>query len=319
VQNVSRVPRLSEPGQIATLIVNPSAGRASLLRAQLPAIQDLLAAKGFRTQLCYTEASEGSTERLARAATKQSSLVLACGGDGTVHGVLQALANSETVLGVVPLGTANALARNLLLSLDPLDAIKRLLTYEPTRIPVGEIETSTCRRFFLVMAGCGPDGALVHALSGAAAQRFKSRFGRASYDAKAAHLFLTRSWPAFRLEYRCASSPWQEAVAVAVMASRLPDLGGLFSGLTPRAALLHPHLHLQVISPPAQLSFPAWFALSRFGLPNPLHRTLNVEEFRCIPRGAGAVYAQADAEPLGPLPFTARIVPDALTLLMPPG
>jgi diacylglycerol kinase family enzyme len=295
--------------KVATLIVNPAAGNARLLEVQMPTIRALLEAAGYGPRVLYTTA-----DRVPSA--EGSELVIACGGDGTVHGVVQHLANTRTVLGVLPLGTANALARNLRLPLDPLAALERLLTYTPTRIPLGAIETApgagNARRYFLVMAGCGPDGALVHSLSATE----KARFGRRAYYAHAARLFLTRGWPAFEVEY-VSGEETTTARAVALMAARVPDLGGAFSGLTPRASLTSARLHVKLLRVPAQISFPAWFGLSRAGLPNPWLKTMEVDEVRCRPLGARPVYAQADAEPMGALPFTLRMAPDALTLLMP--
>jgi diacylglycerol kinase family enzyme len=288
----------------------------------MPAIRSLLLRHGFEIDVVETSAAGESAAMLARAAAQSSSLVLACGGDGTVHGVVQGLAQGlagpSCALGVVPLGTANALARNLGLPLDPLEAVTQLLTWSARTIPLGQIVTSSQTRWFAVMAGCGPDGALVHTLSLPGGARRKRRFGRQAYYLHAARLFLTRRWPAFRVEFRRpASAEWESLNAVAVMASRIPDLGGLFSGLTAGASLLQPSLQVQILRPPAQLSFPAWMACGRTGLPNPWLTTVNAEEIRCTPADQRPVYAQADGEALGPLPMTLRIVPDALSLRMP--
>jgi diacylglycerol kinase family enzyme len=302
-----------------TLIFNPAAGRAALLELQLPHIKALLAARGFAVRVHSTSPDPESASLLAASAAAVSAVVIACGGDGTVHGVVQGLAHTRTPLGVLPLGTANALARNLKLRLDPLEAMERLLTYTPALVPLGEIITPGRRRFFLVMAGCGPDGALVHTLSGESARRFKSRFGRAAYYVQAARLFLLRRWPSFAIEFRPpGSSDWQKRQAVALLASRIPDLGGLFTGLTRHAELTANHLHVQILAPPAQLSFVAWFMLSRFGFVNPWLESVDVEELRCFPLSSSPVYAQADAEPVGPLPLRMQLVPAALMLMVPP-
>src|ERR1019366_1082219 len=113
--------------RLATLIVNPVATKASLLEAQMPAIRALLEHHGYGVSVVKTTSAKGFARDLA-AAVEPSALVLACGGDGTVHGVVQGLAGTEATLGIVPLGTANALARNLGLPLDPLAAIARLMT-----------------------------------------------------------------------------------------------------------------------------------------------------------------------------------------------
>ncbi len=301
-----------------TLIVNPAAGRAALLKWRMEQAGMLLARRGCALRVVETTAEAGSGARLAAEAAATSVAVMACGGDGTVHDVVQGVAWTGVPLGVLPLGTANALARNLDLPLEPLAALERLLTYEAVTLPLGEVVNGSGRRLFVVMAGCGPDGALVHALEGEAAARFKARLGRSAYYLQAARLFVTRRWPPFEVEYRLAGAAegeWMTTRAAAVIASRVADLGGVFSGLTPRARLTSPSLQVHLLPAPAHVSFAAWFALSRLGLPNPWLKTVEVEEVRCS--GDGRVYAQADAEPLGGLPVTLRMVPAALSLLMP--
>lgn len=301
--------------RLATLIVNPVAGRARLLRSELTDITWLLSEHGYSAQLVETSEAPDSARQLATAAAAVSSLVLACGGDGTVHGVVQGLAHSQAVLGVIPLGTANALARNLDLPIDPLAAVRRLMTYSARRIPLGEVQTAHGTRLFAVMAGCGPDGLLVHTLSRMGGAQLKARFGRAAYYGHAARLFLTRRWPEFQVQFRAPESDlWVRMTAVAVMASRVPNLGGIFNGTTPRARMDDQQLHVQILRGPGWLSLPAWMLCGRLGLPNPLLRSVDVCELRC--EGPG-VYAQADAEGLGLLPMSLRVIPDALCVLMP--
>lgn len=281
----------------------------------MPAIRALLADHGYLVSVFKTTAEEGSAQYLAAASAGPAALILACGGDGTVHGVVQGLARTETVLGIVPLGTANALARNLDIPLDPLAAIGRLMTYTARRIPLGEVSFSRQKRLFAVMAGCGPDGLLVDELSREGGTRLKTRFGRLAYYGHAARLFLTRTWPQFQVRYReTTSEVWATETAVAMMASRVPDLGGVFSGITRNASTTDSQLHLQILRGPAWISMPAWMLCGRLGLGNPWLRTVDAGQVEC--EGDG-IYAQADAEPLGQLPISLRIVKDALWLLMP--
>lgn len=297
------------------LIVNPKAGRGQLFSHSRERLLRLLA--GFDVQLLETTPAPHSARDLGRAAAQQCEVVIACGGDGTAHGVLQGVAHTSACLGVLPLGTANALARNLGLPLDPAAALQALLTFTPREIPLGRAETGQGERWFTVMAGAGPDGRLVHEMKLAA----KGRVGRAAYYSEAARLFATRAFPPFRVDYRpVGSDQWLAFDAAAIMASRIPNLGGLFSALTPDSRLHHPHLVVQLLAGPAHLSFPAWFASAHLGLHrrNPWLTTLEVEELRCTPvNSAEDTYAQVDGEPFGKIPLSISIVPRGLLLLMP--
>jgi hypothetical protein len=136
-------------------------------------------------------------------------------------------------LGVVPMGTANALARNLGLSPDPLRAILQLAGASGAKIPVGQVEYSAGNvgsepqsRYFAVLAGAGPDGALVYSLLAG-----KAALGRTAYYAHAARLFMTRRFPPFRISYRLTGSDcWQEDRAVSAMCARVGDLGASSAG-----------------------------------------------------------------------------------------
>ncbi|WP_234419295.1 diacylglycerol/lipid kinase family protein [Sphingomonas sp. EC-HK361] len=71
---------------------------------------------------------------------KQPDLMILGGGDGTVSGLVDYLVGTETILGVLPLGTANSFARTLGIPLDINGAIEVLRTGAPKRIDLGMID-----------------------------------------------------------------------------------------------------------------------------------------------------------------------------------
>ncbi len=103
----------------------------------------------------------------------------------------------DVTIGIVPLGSANALGRHLGLSFDPAEAIRQQLAFSPRTIPLGRV---TCAgadgprsRYFAVMAGAGPDGMLVYRMLA----KSKHRLGRSMYYIRAARLFLGSRFPNF--------------------------------------------------------------------------------------------------------------------------
>ena len=309
----------------AVLIVNPAAGKAGLLGNRREEMLRICRESGWEASLAETGPEPGSAERLAREAVQAGArLVIAGGGDGTVHGVLQGVARTETMLGVLPLGTANALARNLHLPLDPIAALHRLMGCRAQRIPLGWAETKAGGRWFTVLAGAGPDGMLVQedAASAGIQSASKRRFGRSAYYGRAARLFLTQRFPAFQVQFRrSGNEDWEQCEAVGVMASLVPNLGGLFRGLTAQSRLHHPFLQVQILRAPAHASLAAWVTMTHLRLArwNRMVPSLQVAELRCFPSpgSRAAVWSQVDGEATGELPLYLRMVPDALSLLAP--
>jgi len=126
--------------QKVALIYNPESGQHSARRkAAIDAAIAVLREAGISVEAFVTEYAGSATIHAQQAVLNGFDTVLACGGDGTVHEVLQSLVGTDVVLGVVPLGTANALAADLGLTAAPAKVVRTLLTAAPARISVGRI------------------------------------------------------------------------------------------------------------------------------------------------------------------------------------
>ena len=148
-----------------TIIANPVSGRGRARRTG-ERVADLLHERGVYVDLMMSGAP-GDCERLAREALARGvRQVVACGGDGTVHEVVNGLANSDAVLGVVPCGRGNDLARALGLSRDVKDVVNTLVHGVDRAIALGKVGD----RFFATVASLGFDTAV--------AQRARSRPSR---------------------------------------------------------------------------------------------------------------------------------------------
>lgn len=71
---------------------------------------------------------------------KKPDLLILGGGDGTISGLVDYLVGTDTILGVLPLGTANSFCRTLGIPLDLPGAIEVIRTGEPRRIDLGMID-----------------------------------------------------------------------------------------------------------------------------------------------------------------------------------
>lgn len=141
------------------LIVNPTSGSYSKKKIDL--IMEGLRERGFAPELMPTASAADPALFAARLCAEVSDpLIVVAGGDGTVNGVLNGVLPGAATLGVVPLGTANVLARELKIA-SVADALDRLARGACRPMSAGEIECRGEKRRFVLMAGAGVDGAVV--------------------------------------------------------------------------------------------------------------------------------------------------------------
>src|SRR5207302_3718424 len=103
------------------LIVSPHAGRklgTPTNAASLDAVEEALAEAGLRAQVEHTNSPHHATQLAQQALGDGCKLVIAAGGDGTVAEVGQALVNTDTALGIMPLGSIMNMARTLCIPRD---------------------------------------------------------------------------------------------------------------------------------------------------------------------------------------------------------
>lgn len=113
-----------------------------------------------------------------RAVELEADRVIAAGGDGTIRAVADGLAGSSVVLGIVPSGTGNLLARNLGIPLAEASAITMALDDQLRKIDLIKITIDGGRsQHFAVMAGVGVDAMIMDETSPA----LKSAIGPAAY------------------------------------------------------------------------------------------------------------------------------------------
>jgi YegS/Rv2252/BmrU family lipid kinase len=102
-----------------------------------------------------TRAGE-ARELAAAAAAAGCELVLSVGGDGTANEVAWGLLGTDVMLGLVPVGSGNGLARTLGIPLDPSRAVPLLARSVGRRMDLGFVND----RPFLNVAGSGFDAAV---------------------------------------------------------------------------------------------------------------------------------------------------------------
>lgn len=118
------------------VIINPISGTHSKEGLE-DRVTSRLHAAGFAVDCIRTSHSGHGFELARKAADDRYYAVVAAGGDGTVNEVASALRETETILGILPYGSGNGLARHLLTSIDIDHALDIIAKDKPVRSDYG--------------------------------------------------------------------------------------------------------------------------------------------------------------------------------------
>ncbi|PRY38346.1 diacylglycerol kinase family enzyme [Spirosoma oryzae] len=144
-------------------IINPLSGTASAgAKARLSEyIARQAEASSYTPELVVTEGPGHATELATQAVSRGITRVLAVGGDGTINETARALRQSNTALGIVPLGSGNGLARHLGVPLNPERAVQSALAGRPVVVDSAMINEHP----FFCTAGFGFEAYVAHAFA----------------------------------------------------------------------------------------------------------------------------------------------------------
>jgi YegS/Rv2252/BmrU family lipid kinase len=288
-------------------------------------VAEILRKAGMELEVSPTSGPEAASQLAKEAARQDRDVVLVCGGDGTLNEVINGLAGSQVPLGLLPGGTANMLAREVGLPLDPVRAATELARWSPRRIPLGKAtwcsekasidgapaEKEQAIRYFMTVAGIGFDAHVVYKLS----TEMKLSWGVAGYIMEALR-------QAFRYPFQgfsCRTDDGPDRIATFATAQRAGNYGGWLR-LTPDARFFDDRFNLCFFKSHHRARYFLYAALvlarQHFHLGDV--ELVEARKLCCDAQVAGeTVRFELDGELVGTLPATFEIVPDALTLLVP--
>ncbi len=154
----------------ALFYYNPNAGRITLSPRRRQKLIEAIHAMGLEVTAVRSSPASGA---LRSEDLHDHDLIIAYGGDGTIHQVLEPALDLQLPVAVLPAGTANVLARELSIPRDPTRALRLLKEGTRTRIRLGKSGPN----YFHLMAGVGLDSQVIDQTSSA----LKRRFGVGSY------------------------------------------------------------------------------------------------------------------------------------------
>src|ERR1041384_3035414 len=198
----------------AGLFYNPLSGRRKKYRLHdVESASSVLRNAGVEVEVAPTRAASDAAAQVRMAIRDGFDTIIACGGGGTIHVVLQGIARKA--------------------------APQAMLTGLQKRIAVGRIDyrdfnNLPAYRYFTVAAGVGVDAHLFYKLN----RLVKDRMGMMAYYSKALHLWWTHRMRYFEAEFSSGGSvPLKEARLSEMLAVRINFFGGILRELAPGASL----------------------------------------------------------------------------------
>ncbi len=132
-------------------VINPKSG--SDRKTDRVALVNRLKSSNYHTDIFEWKKVEDRDSIFESVLNGKYDIAVAVGGDGTVSQLANALAGSQTALGILPFGSGNGLARHLGVPMNYEDAMKHLETGDVVAIDKGEMNGMS----FFCTAGTGFD------------------------------------------------------------------------------------------------------------------------------------------------------------------
>jgi diacylglycerol kinase (ATP) len=310
------------PGTRVKVIINPASGKKGGITTNAAGpeeVRRILESNGIEADIAETEYAGHATELARNAIREGYQVVIACGGDGTVGEAAHGLVKSNITLGILPLGSANNVARMMHVPFDLEEAGKLLRLGEIRKVDVGRCNGE----YFLETAGIGLDAALFPIMN----EVDKGKYGRLIDAVKTFYRFRPRRMTlvldrrAVRvraLVVLVANGPyWGYSVPLAPDAKvddgffdvvvfrhfgKWKFVGHVLSALRKRGKVDESGNHGQ--------NRPVY---------DPDIRTYRARRVRVFMRGRRSWPVHADAQPRGHTPANIRVLPGALQVITGPG
>jgi YegS/Rv2252/BmrU family lipid kinase len=262
------------------------------------------AAWQFEHEILACGSKEELDDVIGSAAANGVRVIYAVGGDGTVHEIAKRLINTELILGILPTGSGNGLARHLSLPLEPRASLRAC-----RHLRIETIDTATVNGMPFVNAmGIGFDAWIADAFSRAGTR------GLPTYVRVALRGFARYASEEYELTIEGETMRRRAFVIAVANASQY----GNNARIAPLASLQDGVLDVTLIEQASFLRMPILAAQLFAGN---LHRTRGVSTFRgrriTITRSADGA-AHLDGEPVTmPSSLAIEIVPRSLRVIVP--
>jgi len=142
-------------------IFNPAADKGRALR-KAEWIKEQLS--GRTDSVLVTTTYAGHAEDIAHSEKREGSCMVVCGGDGTLHEVVNAVTGEGVTIGIVPIGSANDFIKTLHPKNNLYSGISRLFEAKRKKIDIGSVFYGIEHRYFINSLGIGFTGRIARSV-----------------------------------------------------------------------------------------------------------------------------------------------------------
>jgi YegS/Rv2252/BmrU family lipid kinase len=301
------MPSITKGNQTALIILNPVAG---LVNAQVLTrlIEARFHAAGWTTRIHLTQPDEDFSTLIIHETEKGVDVVVAAGGDGTIAAVAGAMAHSTLPLGMIPIGTWNAIGRHFRVSLNPLSAISTITgKHKIRRMDLMEIGGT----IHAMNLGVGFSSRMI----AGTARSDKRRLGKLAYFGQMIRQAFGLEMKKYIIE---ADGKIYRGRAAEIFVANYGIVG---LNLIESALNIHPDdgkVDVLIFKTRTILDFPSvlWNAIIRRKKRVPKYQQLSAVSKVAI-KTTPALPVQADGELLGDTPISITVLPRAVKVIVP--
>lgn len=287
----------------ALLIVNRNSSRAA---ETLQPCLDILRHEGdVETEVFFSESREHVAHIVAEHGDGVDMIIMA-GGDGTLNAAVDTLYKRDLALAVLPLGTANDLARTLGIPADPEAACHVIAYGRPHRIDLGRVNG----KLFLNVASIGAAAQLSHNLD----RELKARWGVLSYPIRVREVVDEANAFTAEIEDETGRTITVRSIQVAVGNGRCYG-GGM--RVAEDSAIDDQRLDLYSLEPQSLWRLIVSLPAIRAGRHQDLEGSTHMSGQRFTVRTDRPMDVSTDGEVTGETPAFFEVLPRALTVIVP--
>lgn len=215
------------------------------MKRDLPDILNVYEEAGYETSAFQTTSEPLSAQKeAARCCDAGYDLLVAAGGDGTIHEVINGMAEKtyRPMLAILPAGTTNDYARVLNIPRDDLVKAAKLINKEESVfMDIGKVTTKEMEKYFVNIGALGNLTELTYEVS----PQLKTIFGYLAYVIKGAELFPTIRPVPVEIEY---DGGYYNGEATLIFVALTNSVGG-FENIVPNKVLGNGKFSLIIVKP----------------------------------------------------------------------